>query len=64
MPLAKAYVMYSFYDLARAQKLIEIVKVGIQENDHEKIRPFLILLQHMMEAAEQGNQMFAKLLYM
>ena len=63
MPLAKAYVIHAFYDQAGVQKLFNVVAQGINEYDFDKIRPSLVLLQVMMEAAQEGNSLFAKEIY-
>lgn len=52
--LSKAYVHYSFYKNSHAEVLCQAIQHGLEENDLEKAKPFLILFQHMMEAAENG----------
>lgn len=63
MPLAKAYVIHSFYDQAAIMKLFDVIAQGISEYDFDKIRPFLVLLQIMMEAAQDGNSLLAMEIY-
>lgn len=58
--LSKAYVHFNYYDGAGAQKLYKIVQTGLEEYDYDKIKPFLILLQHMLEAAQSGSPLYSQ----
>ena len=48
--LARAYMHVNYHDQEGAGKLWELVKAGLEVNDHDKLRPFLVLFQHMLEA--------------
>lgn len=50
--LAKAYMHVNYYDQEGASKLWDLVKSGLGDYDADKLRPFLVLFQHMLEAQE------------
>lgn len=53
--LCKAYLHHSVNDDSVMSKLHETVQYGLKEYDHNKIRPFLILFQSMMEAVQESK---------
>ena len=56
--LSKAYMHYFFYDVAGIDKLMKVVEEGMKTYDSDQTRPFLILFQHMIEAAQEGHAQF------
>ena len=58
--LSQAYVHYSFYNADHCHRLMEVIEHGLQKYDYDKIKPFLILFQHLLEQAHASpviNQM-------
>lgn len=53
--LSQCYVHYSFYTQQNAEKLFQVVMTGLDMYDFDKIRPFLILFQHMLESSVVPN---------
>lgn len=49
--LSQAYVHHTFYSPTQAMQVFSVVQEGLELLDYDKIRPFLILFQHMLEAA-------------
>lgn len=41
------------------RKLHETVQYGIKQYDHNKIRPYLVLFQYMMEAVDESKWLTA-----
>lgn len=48
--LAKAYIHWCYYNQHSLNKMWETVQLGLKKYDYNKIKPFLILFQHMLEA--------------
>ena len=53
--LTKAYMHWCYHDSNHADKLFETVMLGLKDRDFDKIRPFLVLFQHMIENADQSE---------
>jgi len=48
--LARAYMHYSWYSFEVLEGLWNVASEGLKARDYDGIQPFLILLQHMIEA--------------
>jgi len=46
---------WCFYDTNLADQLFETVMHGLKERDFDRIRPFLVLFQHMIEAKDHSE---------
>ena len=52
--LSQAYCHISFYSPEYTKRIFDVVQSGLEQYDWDKIRPFLILFQHMLETANQS----------
>ena len=53
--LSQVYVHYCFYSQSNAKKIFQVVCEGLEQYDYDKVRPFLILFQHMLESSVIPN---------
>ena len=53
--LSRAYVHFCFNDEESTKKLFQVVFHGLDHFDYDKVRPFLILFQHMLESSVLPN---------
>ena len=60
--LCQAYLHHAVHDNDDQvmSKLHETVQYGLREYDHNKIRPYLILFQYMMEAVDESKWLTVK----
>lgn len=58
--LSQAYVHYAYFDAVKMNNLFTIVRTGLENQDSARIMPFLILLQHLIECAQNGNFIIKK----
>lgn len=50
--LAKGYIHWCFNNPQSLNKMWDTVQLGLKKYDFHKVRPFLVLFQHMLEARE------------
>lgn len=43
---------YGYYEPDYVRNIYNVITSGLKENDYDKIRPFLILFQHFIEACQ------------
>lgn len=52
--IAKAYIHWSYFNEQYLNKMWDTVQIGLKKYDYNKIKPFLILFQHMLEAVRDS----------
>ena len=60
--LSQAYVHYNYYRGEGIHKLIQVIFNGLNEFDYDRIKSFLILFQHMIEAADAGSVLYSSVI--
>ena len=56
--LSRAYIFHACADPELLNKLWEVVEYGLSEYDGVEVRPFLMLFQQLLQAANDGYPLF------